>query len=112
MYYKGIIIQKEVETNLKIFDNPVLSRSHIGDIKFHISMFVTCIVCNKLKPNSNDISEIDLALITKETINNAIEKTYLVYEIMGGTNSVAKGKEFVVELLEQINEQLIVNNKR
>lgn len=33
-------------------------------------------------------------------INDAIEKTYLVYDLMGGKNSVAKGKEFVTELIE------------
>lgn len=106
MYYKGILIQKKVEEKTKVFDMPVLSRSQIGDIKFHVSMYVTCLLCNKLKPTPKDIGQINVSDITDIVINKAIENTYIVYDAMGGNNSVAKGTEFVTELIEQIEDDL------
>ena len=109
LYYKGIIIQKEVEKALINFNNPKLSRSIIGDIKFHIAMFVTCILTNKIKPNAIDIANIDVSKLNDEIINTAIEYVYIIYDAMGGTNAVAKGTEFVKETLEQIQNRLKEN---
>ncbi len=102
MYYKGIIIQKKAEVILKEFDNPKLSRAQIGDIKFHVSMYATCLLCNKLKPTSEDIANIDVTKITDDLINQSISNVQILYDAMGGNNSVAKGNEFVKEVLEQV----------
>lgn len=40
-------------------------------------------------------------------INESIDNTYIVYDAMGGTNGVAKGKEFVQEVLVQLDDNLI-----
>lgn len=106
MYHKGILIQKKVESELKNFDSPKLSRPQIGDIKFHISMYVTCLLAQKIKPTAEEIGKIDISIMTDEMVKKAIENTFIVYDAMGGTNSVAKGNEFVKEVLEQINNDL------
>ena len=106
MYHKGIQIQKRVEIRLKEFNNPKLSRPQIGDIKFHVAMYVTSILANKLHPSSNQIGQIDISNLTDEVVDNAIEHTYIYYDSMGGTNSVAKGNEFVKEVLEQVKSDL------
>jgi len=109
IYYKGIKIQKEVERVLVNFNNPKLSRAIIGDIKFHISMFVTCLLTNKIKPTAKEIAEIDISALNDELIITAIEEVYVIYDAMGGTNAVAKGTEFVSETLEQIQHRLDEN---
>ena len=106
MYHKGILIQKKVEILLKTFNGPKLSRPQIGDIKFHVSMYVTAILCGKINPTSLEIGQIDIAKMTDDLVNKAIENTYVVYDAMGGTNSVAKGNEFVKEVLEQVENDL------
>ncbi len=106
MYHNGILIQKRVEILLKDYDSPKLSRAQIGDIKFHVSMYVTAVLCNKQSPSSEEIGKIDVAKMTDKLVNKAIENTYVVYDTMGGTNSVAKGNEFVKEVLEQIDNDL------
>ncbi|MFY0713356.1 AIPR family protein [Seonamhaeicola sp. NFXS20] len=106
MYHKGILIQKKVEAILKEFDSPKLSRPQMGDIKFHISMYVTCLLTDKLKPTAEEIGKVDTGSMTDEMVKNAIENTFIVYDTMGGTNSVAKGNEFVKEVLEQIQSDL------
>ncbi|TDQ28695.1 AIPR family protein [Tenacibaculum caenipelagi] len=106
MYHKGILIQKKVEILLKEYDSPKLSRPQIGDIKFHVAMYVTAILCDIIKPTSEDIGKIDISKMTDEIVKNAIQNTYIVYDAMGGTNSVAKGNEFVKEVLEQVQNEL------
>ena len=106
LYYKSIVIHEVVEIGLKKFNNPKLSRIQIGDIKFHVSMYVAARIVNKVKPYTKDISGLDLVLLTDELIAEAIEHVFLVYDMMGGNNSVAKGKEFVKEALEQIENNL------
>lgn len=106
MYHKGILIQKKVEILLKSSNNPKLSRPQIGDIKFHVAMYVTAILCKKANPTTLEIGQIDITKMTDNIVNEAIENTYAIYDAMGGTNSVAKGNEFVKEVLEQIENDL------
>lgn len=106
MYHKGILIQKKVESTLKEYDSPKLSRPQVGDIKFHITMYVGCLLTRKIKPSAEEIGNIDIRLMTDEMVKKAIENTFIVYDAMGGTNSVAKGNEFVKEVLEQVSNDI------
>jgi hypothetical protein len=109
LYYKTVAIHETIENTIKRFNNPKLSRAQIGDIKFHVSMYAAARIVNKLKSNTKDIALIDLTALTEALINEAIEHVFLVYDIMGGNNSVAKGREFVKEVLEQLQQNLIKN---
>lgn len=107
MYYKAVLIHKIVESQLKEFDSPKLSRPQIGDIKFHVSMYLTCIMCDKLKPSTEDIAALNPGQVIVQTVLDAIEVVYIVYDAMGGSNSVAKGTEFVSEVFELLKERLL-----
>lgn len=109
LYYKSILLQQKVERELKTF-NPKLSRVQIGDIMFHVSMYLCGRVLDKLKPSALEIANLDLQAITPEIMKESIEHVYLVYDLMGGNNSVAKGKEFVKEVQEQLQNNLSVKN--
>lgn len=106
LYYKTIAIHETIEKSIKRFNNPRLTRVQIGDIKFHVSMYVAGRMINKLRPSTRDIAGIDVKNLTESLINEAIEHVFLVYDMMGGNNSVAKGKEFVKEVLEQLHNNL------
>ena len=106
MYYNGIVIQKEVETSLKNFI-PKLTRAEIGDIKFHVAMGVTMLLTSKIKINANDIQSIDLNLITNELIEIVINDVYDIYDILGSTNAVAKGTDFVSEVIEEMERRIL-----
>ncbi|MGE8340953.1 MAG: AIPR family protein [Flavobacterium sp.] len=106
LYFKLIFIQQLVENALKNHLTPKLTRPQIGDIKFHVTMYLVGRLTNKLKPKANNISEIDLSTITDVLISESIDNTYIVYDAMGGTNGVAKGKEFVQEVLVQLKDNL------
>ena len=106
LYHNVIIIHQRVEPSLKLFESPKLTRTQIGDIKFHVSMYVVGKLTKKIKPSVKDIAAINLNLLTDDILNEAIQNTFIVYDAMGGTNSVAKGKEFVNEVLGQLKENI------
>jgi len=106
LYYNCIFLHKRVEETLKTFCTPRLSRVQIGDIKFHVSMYVCGRATKTLKPTINQIELIDHTTISDEVIKEAIEHVFVVYDALGGTNAVAKGKEFVTEALEQLKTNI------
>lgn len=105
-YYVLIELQRTVESALKNHTSPIFNRLERGDIKFHVTMFLTCLLAGKIKPSRNDISSIDLSVLTDEKLTQAIDSVYALYDTMGGNNSVAKGKEFVKEVLEEADDCL------
>lgn len=105
LYYKVIALQLKIESSLKQY-SPKLTRTQIGDIKFHVTMYAAGKILNRLKPRPQDIANIELTSLTDEIIGESIENTYIVYDAMGGTNAVAKGREFVHELLLQLKDNL------
>lgn len=106
LYYKLICIQQSVENSLKNSTSPLLIRSQIGDIKFHVCMYVVCKLTKSLKPKGVDIANINLDHISDQIKKEAIENTFIVYDAMGGTGGIAKGKEFVTEVLELLKENI------
>lgn len=108
LYYKAIHIQQTVEIALKGHSIPKLTRPQIGDIRFHVSMYLVCRLTNKLKPKAQEIANINFELMTPELITEAIDNTFIVYDAMGGNDGVAKGKEFVQEVLGQVKDNLNV----
>jgi hypothetical protein len=106
LYYKAIHIQQTIETALKNHSSPKLTRPQIGDIKFHISMYLVCRLTNKLKPKAHEIADIKVEDLTTLLITESIDNTFVVYDAMGGNNGVAKGKEFVQEVLGQVKDNL------
>lgn len=105
MYLRLIEIQKLVESELRNSSRK-LSRSQIGDIKFHVSMYLTCRVANKIKLTAQDILNIDTSSIDASIINEAIENVYIIFDAMGGDDITAKGKDFVKEIKNILLEKI------
>ncbi|WP_303925908.1 AIPR family protein [Draconibacterium sediminis] len=103
LYWKCIEIQKKVEEVLKT-EGYRFTTTQIGDIKFHVSVYLVSLITKSQTPSDSEIAELDLSLVTKDKIKLAIDNVYVLYDSLGGTNAVAKGKELVNELKELINE--------
>jgi hypothetical protein len=103
IYAKGVLLQKQVEKTLKSY-TPELTTSEIGDLKFHVSMFIVADTLKKLTYSPNDIKSLDLALISTEKINQAIVIVKELYDSLGGTNKVAKSQDFVTAIFGKLGE--------
>lgn len=110
LYYNLIYIQKEVDNYIRNQYEPKLTKTQTGDIRFHVTMYLTAKLTNKLEPDSQEIADINLSLLTIDQMKEAVECTFIIYDTMGGNNAVAKGREFVEELLEQLKESLNFNS--
>ncbi|PJE47057.1 MAG: hypothetical protein CUR34_05890 [Sediminibacterium sp.] len=103
IYAKGVLLQKQVEKILKSY-SPELTTSVIGDLKFHVSMFIVGDALKKLTYSANDIKRIDLALISIDKIIQAIIIVKELYDSLGGTNKVAKSQDFVTAIFGKLGE--------
>lgn len=103
IYLNSFLIYKKIENALKAY-TPTLPTNLIGDLKFHVTMFV---VSNKLKKttySANELKSIDINSLMPEFIHENIEKVKSVYDEQGGTNKVAKSSDFVRELFVKLGE--------
>jgi hypothetical protein len=103
IYARGVTIQKLVETGLKSYA-PELTTSEIGDLKFHVSMFIVADALKKLTYSPNEIKSIDTALITSEKIAHTIATVKEIYDSLGGTLKVAKSQDFVTSLFGKLGQ--------
>ena len=106
LYYKTVVLHKTVVEHLRNYDPQRLTRIQIGDIQFHVSMYVAGKIISSINPTVNNISNMEIDSITSDIINEGIEHVYVIYDSLGGNNAVAKGKEFVKEVLEQLKQNL------
>ena len=101
IYARGVQIQKRVETALKS-STPELTTIAIGDLKFHVAMFIVADTLKKLTYAPNEIKNIDLAAITNEQITQAITTIKEIYDSQGSTNKVAKSQDFVTAIFGKL----------
>lgn len=106
LYYKLLIIHLTAEARIKQYTNPKFTRPQIGDIRFHVTMYLIGKMTGKIKPRAEEIAAIDLASLSIQSIDEAIDNVFVVYDSMGGTDAIAKGREFVAEVSEQLQNHL------
>ncbi len=105
IYLKAIKIFKRIEKVLKT-DYPELTSTKLGDIKFHVCMYFVLSELKSTSPRITEIITINPDSIDTEEIKNYINEVIVVYESLGGTNKVAKSKEFVKELFILISDNI------
>jgi hypothetical protein len=106
LYLKCILILKLVEDTLKN-STYNFSTTQIGDIKFHVTLYLVCRITKKAKPSHEEIVSINVDAIPKDDINTSIDDVFVLYDSLGGTNAVAKGKEMINELKKLISENAV-----
>lgn len=105
IFLNCIKIQKKVENFLKSSEFG-FSRSQIGDLKYHVGMYIAAVHIGSRTPTITQFKDMNLDLITDAEITSAIENIDVLYDSLGGTNAVAKGKDLVNEVKILIEERL------
>jgi hypothetical protein len=105
LYLKCIQLLKLIEEALRS-NTYNFSTTQIGDIKFHVTLYLVCKITNKEKPSHSEIASIIIDSILPEDINSSIDDVFVLYDTLGGTNAVAKGKEMVNELKKLISDNI------
>lgn len=105
IYAKGVLLQKQVEKTLKSY-TPELTTSEIGDLKFHVSMFLVADSLKKLSYSPDEIKKINPETILTEKITAVISTVKVLYDSLGGTNKVAKSQDFVTAICGKLGETI------
>ncbi len=99
LYVVCVSLQKRVEAFLRSLK---LSRQVRNDLRFYVSMIVTCFAAGSARPTPAQIAEIDVAGIKEEVFQNAVKSAQEIYESLGATEKVAKGTELLSKLKERL----------
>lgn len=106
VYLKTVQIMKAVEIYLRSGACPIeLERRDITNIKFYIAMVVACKITHSSTDIAGKLSELPRVVISDEALNAAFEIVWQKYQLLGGSDQVAKG----TELVKSIKSVLLTN---
>jgi hypothetical protein len=105
IYLKCISIARKTESFLKS-DSCTLSKSDINNLRFYLAMEVALRLSNSPRPQLKTIASIDLDNITVDLMSSCLRKVSSIFAALGGTDQVAKGRDFTAALLEKHREAL------
>ena len=105
LYFRCIDIMKEVESFLRS-DEVLISTKEINNVKFHVAMFATLSLLNNMDPVPQQIADISIDTVDTEILKESFNQVNTIYRDMGADDQVAKGKEFVENLIEQIHSSI------
>lgn len=71
-----------------------------NNLLYHVMTRLAVILTSKAKPTVNDIAELDVKIITSDSIGTALEDVLPLYQELGGDGRVAKGSEFAAKVRE------------
>lgn len=105
LYLNSYLILKKCSDLLK--DYEFKSKRDFNNIVYHLSMAVVLDLAPAEKINNNMdevISSFDINKITEEIFDKAFKTVWAEYEILGGDDNVAKGTEFVENIIKSYNK--------
>ena len=99
-YLNAVMIQRSVDAQLKVYGG--LVTSVIGNIKFHVSMYLVAVHFHKTTYSADAIRRFKIEEMLVDEIRNAIGVVLAIYNELGANDRVAKGEEFVTRVREAI----------
>ena len=105
VYLKCPIIVRTVEAIIKQSSNENY-RNHQNNIRFYVSMLWILRQFDVHKPSMQQIAELDIATLTKQSVSEVISDVCREYAKLGGNDQVAKGPELKRVLLDSHLERV------
>lgn len=102
VFYRVALIGKKIQKNVK--SSSEYSPAEKSDILYYVLFAAVARILGKQVVNPQDIKEMNLDLLTDETIDNIRNRVYEIYKLHGGNGRVAKSAEFI-QYIEQMLEE-------
>lgn len=93
-------IVKRVDVALRSKDD--LDTRERNNIRFHVAMKVAAFATGKAAPKASELAALDVDAITEEDIEACFVAVKAAYDDLGGDDRVAKGKDLVAAVKDQI----------
>lgn len=103
LFYRSACLGKKVEHILKA--SGTYTQSVKSDIMFYVLYTVAALAVHSPDINKKSFKEIDIAYFDPAKIETAAELVFNEYQILGGTNKVAKGSDLLEKIRTKIAEQ-------
>jgi hypothetical protein len=110
MYFFCASLMRFVEEQLKA-DKLHIEKKDRNNIKYHVGMYIPALTLRKLQPSVDDLSQLSISELDAEIVNISIQQVKTIYEILGTTDRVAKGPEFLKEVKQDLAEQISLRPK-
>lgn len=101
MYLKCSQLMQAVDTHLR--SNVNLEGTDRSNVIYYVLTLVACQLTKKRKPTPQEISEIDLALVTTSLLKSSFKRVWKIYIDLGGDDAIAKSAEMTRRLTQHIN---------
>jgi hypothetical protein len=110
LYLKCISITREVESFLKS-KQANLGNSEFNNLRFYVAMLVSCKLSKVPRPLPANVAKINISDITETLLRDCLNNARMVYNELGATDQVSKGKDFSKKLLETHFKEVTDNLK-
>lgn len=107
IYYVCATLVRSIEEFLRSSDIASgLEQKNKSDIKFHMSMYVSAMLANKLHPSKIELASLEVQTIDTGLLQSSVRSVLEIYESLGASNTVAKGPNFVTRIKQDLEEKL------
>ena len=100
LFVNCVKLQKAIEAFLRTNNIKAQMRT---DLRFYVSFAVSRIVLGKSSPTAEDISNVDVSKIPASSFEKGLAEAKKAYELLGATESAAKGPELLEEIKKSLN---------
>ena len=97
LYLSCARLHKRVERFLRTV-TPKLDRRIRNDLRFYVSMCVTCLAAKTAALSAEDLAALEVDGIAETTFSEALDVVKKIYDKRGGTEKVAKGSDLLADL--------------
>jgi hypothetical protein len=99
VYAVCVKLVKQVESYLK---RRGLSSADVSNLRFHMAYFAARLALNRPEPTSAQLKGLDLGSLDDAFLDKCLTEVKAIYTNLGGSDQVAKGRQFVENLTKRI----------
>jgi hypothetical protein len=105
IYLSSTKLLKSIERLMKE-ESLALTTAQIGDIKYHVLLYATIIKAEKTNYKARDIEGYKLDELDDTQLTTFINAVKTIYDTLGGTNKIAKGTDFVTNIISSATQEI------
>jgi len=102
LYLKCIEIMKRVEDFMR--HHPSIPSEQINNVKFHVAMYSALLLAKNIEITPEILAEVNASNLSDQCLNFVYSQVWGVYQQLGANEVVAKNKEFVQKLIQDLKK--------
>ena len=109
-YVNCVALAKRVEAHLRASAD--MTPSENGNIRFHVAMAAAMLACQQKRPSFEALAKLDVDTIDDSILCQARDVVLTEFRLLGGTDTVAKGADFLTKIKHKLDSVVLGNDYR